>query len=606
MYKKKKTYELEVHFGLLVLVIIMLCLNFVSNYVIYNARNILNDECSSELSKTSLSISRYLQNNKILTLSDEAKQEFKFKYKLDNILLIPSEIKQLHAQNNSQKVVQLLNENDIKANPQILKNILTSDYYLLSHGENEEYHFMVPVTIRKQTQTLIVTKKFHELAYLDSASETLSLISIIALLAITVIYILLYRFILSPFKMLKENATSAGRNIPQKDYEVDSVVAEYQTIIKELKEKELELIELHKEATHRADTYEQFNDYLLDSMQAGIITINQSGELLTLNRAVEQLFGIDAVLFVGSNYKEIDFIPKSLQGKIELSLMDMKYIPYEEYKLPTVHKHVGITISPICNNDTNQIGASILINDITNIKDLQNELEKNRQMSALGEMSAGLAHQLRNSLGAMVGFNSLVKKRLKKLEIDTTMVDNIEAELKESENLIKRFLNFTKPFDFAPSNENIKLFMEKIVETLSVRKDFENITFELKNNLASPLNLFIDSLLLKQAITNILENCVKAYTHKTGKIEINLSVVEDTICQIIIKDFGCGIEQKNIDKIFTPFYSTDPSGTGLGLPLAQKIIALHEGNLSIESIVDQGTTFILSLPLHKFESFSNS
>ena len=357
MYKKKKTYELEVHFGLLVLVIIMLCLNFVSNYVIYNERSILQDEISSELSKSSLSISRFLQNNQILQLSDDTKQEFEFKYKLNDIVLIPSELKQLHEKQNYYQVAKIVSELQQEKNTEVIKNILNSDYYVLSRGENELYHFMVPVTIGRQTQTLIVSKKFHNLAYLDSAADTLSMISLIAILAMTVIYILLYRFILSPFRILKEKAKSAGRVIPQKDYEVDSVVNEYQIIIKELKEKEIELIELHNQATRRADSFEQFNEYLLGSMQAGIITIDQSGDVLTINSALENICQIDSIMYLHRNYGSLDFIPDQLKSKIKATLMDGKTIPYEEYKLEKVQRFVGITISPICNNETNQIGA---------------------------------------------------------------------------------------------------------------------------------------------------------------------------------------------------------------------------------------------------------
>ena len=227
-------------------------------------------------------------------------------------------------------------------------------------------------------------------------------------------------------------------------------------------------------------------------------------------------------------------------------------------------------------------------------------------MSALGEMAAGLAHQLRNSLGAMVGFNTLVKKRLQQQQVDVGMVENIEIELKESENLIKRFLHFTKPFDFSPDIQNLLNFTQKIVETISIRNDFADIHINIKNNLHQNIEVYIDSLLLKQALTNILENSKKSYMQTSGKIDIILNQFENESCTLSIKDYGCGIEKENISKIFTPFYSTDPSGTGLGLPLAQKIIALHQGNLQIESEVGQGTTFILSLPIIHQEAPINS
>ncbi len=605
MYKKKKKYELEVHFGLLVLVIIMLCLNIVSNYVIYNAKNIFKDDINSDLYKSSLILSRYIQNNQVTSISEADEKQFLYKYKLDDIVLLPSMPKEYSKEAKLRWLNSILFHVPQEDILKISGIILTSEFYTLTRGENDQYYFVVPVSMGRNNNILILSKKIRKLAYLDDASDTLVIISMITLFAIMLIYFLLYRFILSPFRKLKDKAKSAGRTIPSESYEVNSVVDEYQTIIKELKEKESELVELHKEASTRAESFEQFNEYLLGSMQAGIITIDKSGTILTINNAAEKICSLDSCIFVGADFNQLPFLFDSLKGKIYQTLTNKIFHSYEEYEFNNPYLRIGITISPICDSKTHQIGASILLNDISKIKELQSEIEKNRQMSALGEMSAGLAHQLRNSLGAIVGYNQLMKKRLTQNDIETTTIDSMALELRESEMLIKRFLNFTKPYDYSAEKEYIVPFIEDIIDTLSIRNDFAHIKLNFENKLHHNTRIDIDQLLLKQAMTNILENSKNAYNNENGVIDVKIYDENNNVV-ITIQDYGCGIDKDKIKKIFTPFYSTSPSGTGLGLPLAQKVIALHNGQLLVESTHGEGTIFKIIIPLENQTREENS
>ncbi len=596
MHKKKKTYELEIHFGLLFLVVIMFCLNIISNLVIYNARNSLKEDITGELYKSSLAIGKFIQNNRITSISEKDKNRLLYKYELDNITLVQSIPNDLSRSAKLNWLTQILQEVPQEQIPNISKIMLMSDYYTLTRANNNRYFIAAPIWSDDHKDILILFKNSPKLAYLDNASEKLLLISLISIFAIILTYILLYRFILSPFRKLREEAVLAGRSIPTGNDEVSSVIDEYKIIIKELKEKEAELLEMHQEATDRADSFEQFNDYLLGSIQAGIITVDKSGKVLTINNSAVNICSIDSTLYLGADYVQLPFLTNKLKDRIDETLMYNIYHTYEEYELINPTLRVGLTISPVCDSETHQIGASILINDISEIKKLQSELEKNRQMSALGEMSAGLAHQLRNSLGAIVGYNHLVKKRLSHSNLDTSIVDSMAIELKESESLIRRFLNFTRPFDYAPESENIVSFISDILDTLSVRNDFKQITINYENKLTENNQIIIDQLLLKQALTNIIENSKNAYDGKEGVIDILITENENNCYKIRIQDYACGIDIDNLEKIFTPFYSTNPSGTGLGLPLAQKIIVLHDGILEVDSTVGEGTTFSILLP----------
>lgn len=598
MANLQKKYETEVQVGLLVLIVIFLGLNLSSNYILFNAKNLKRDQISNNLYTTALAISRNYQKEIIPELNVEQVERLKRTYNLSGLILLPT--LPHDADENSKKdwFISIARKLPAKQIPEIAQKLLTSEYNSLTRGENNEYFFVYPVIAEKEKKLLILSKNLPELAYYDNASQTQLLISIVTILAGLLIYLLLYRHILAPFKKLKKEAENAGRTITTGNGEVASVVDDYQHIIKELKEKEAELIIANESIRQKADSLEKFNEYLLTSISAGVITIDTQGKIHSLNKSARKIFDVKESSLKQVDYKTVSFLPSQCLALIEQTLLDNKQHPYLEMEIELIGGkvlQVGMTVSPVYDNHTTQLGAAILVNDLSEIKELRQELEQNRQMVALGEMSAGLAHQLRNSLGAITGYNTLVKKRLEKKQISTEAIFEMETELKEAEALISRFLSYTKPFEFNPELENLGDIIENIIESVSIRPDCQNLL--IKTDIPTEINkeVLVDSLLLKQAFINIIENSKNAYPDGSGEILISIEISTSNIV-VKIKDFGCGIKKENIERIFTPFYSSSPSGTGLGLPLAQKIIALHEGTLSVSSSVDIGTTFTISLP----------
>jgi two-component system nitrogen regulation sensor histidine kinase NtrY len=225
----------------------------------------------------------------------------------------------------------------------------------------------------------------------------------------------------------------------------------------------------------------------------------------------------------------------------------------------------------------------------------QKEKELSRRMELLYEMSGGLAHQLRNSIAAIVGFGRMIQKKASGMGQDI-IEQNVEYLLKESgeaEELVARFLDFAKPLQLDESKFELSEFLGNMVASIS--KKYKNIDITVDSKSIESIFLHADELLLKQAVGNLIDNACLAYDGVRGEVKIRAEVF-GAICRINIIDDASGIPEEYQDKIFTPFFSGSPSGTGLGLPLAQKIIALHKGTLTFESIPDKGTTFSISLP----------
>jgi len=262
---------------------------------------------------------------------------------------------------------------------------------------------------------------------------------------------------------------------------------------------------------------------------------------------------------------------------------------------------LAVSVSPLLDSSGDNIGCVIILNDQTKFIRLQEELALNRRMASLGEMSAGLAHQLRNSTTAIVGFARLIEKKSENPLIREN-IDMLTNEASQAETLIARFLDYSRPLKVAVEPIDLAGLFDEIIASLGQK--FPNISIKSNLSHGNTVTLPGDPLLLKQALANIVDNACNSYL-TTGIVVINyVSTGKSHTIEVI--DNGSGIADKDRDNIFTPFFSGSPSGSGLGLPLALKIAAMHGGSIGFRNNPDGGTIFSFTLPVSGFESGQNS
>jgi len=260
---------------------------------------------------------------------------------------------------------------------------------------------------------------------------------------------------------------------------------------------------------------------------------------------------------------------------------------------------LGVTITDIRGQEQGLTGLLLMLADQSELSRLRKELESRQRLAALGEMAGGLAHQMRNSLGAICGYGTLLKKRLKHDDPSTEAAETLLDETRVANELIDRFLTFARPFDFSPHAIDLVALVAGCVESFKIRPDLHGVDF--RESYQADLEVEADPVLLKQAVANLLDNAVNAYGVSGGSVEVRLRTVSGRAL-LEIRDFGCGIPDDAVDKIFTPFYSSRPSGTGLGLPLVAKIVALHSGTIDLASRPGEGTCFSISIPQNAIAS----
>ena len=587
------------HLGLLVIIFALISLNFISNFITYNARVAEKKAITANLQSAAIAISRTL-SEKMPNPPANSIEECKRQYGLSGLTFLPSQPENSSAEARKKWFLDFAHRLNTEQVPDIGRKILGAEYYTMTRGENDEYFFVYPIHSRGGKYLLIFSVNSPELAYLDDSGNMLMTITVISTLLIMFTYYLLARYIFTPFRKLRRQAVESGRVVLEFDNEADAVVEDYRTVISELKDKEQKLLQLNELITRRANSLEQFNNYLLQSTNSGIVTFDRAGRILSINEFAADLLDIVAAEFIGDSCDKL-FLPDSEIGKSLRAVTENRQNqPYRETELAgknVKRKVVGFSISTVSDDHQQPIGASIVISDVNEIISLRQELEGKNRLAALGEMSGGLAHQLRNSMGSIIGYCNLLKKQITKDNLSEPYFDELFAEVKETESLVKRFLSFARPLEFLPEPTDLCQLLRETVAGYKTTDSSLHLEFICEReiiNAGEPIVVSADALLMKQALNNIIDNAVSACEGKEGQIKISIGSSE-TAVTISVCDNGRGIPEDEIDKVFTPFFSSKPSGTGLGLPLAAKIVDLHGGHISVESEVGIGATFRIHL-----------
>ncbi len=585
-------FESEVHIGLLLIIFVLLFVAFCSNLVIYRSRVRLTDEWSSRLESTSVLIGREVQEYFPGAVPDSALSAICQRHDLVNLFVVST-----GPENNSEAAKRKWLAAIAGTVPpariaDFAEKLFTAEIGELSKQSDGSYSLITSPASVSRYPCMIITAKIPELSYFDHASEWILILTALAVFFIGGLYFYLSRFIFAPFRKIRQKAEQAGRSIDLGNNDAEGVVLEYQRVIDDLHANQEELLRLNAEIKTRADSLEQFNEYILKSTESGMLTVDTSGRVLAINENAIRLLG-----FSDTNMacQLSTTLPKNhpLELSINKALREQQAAPYREEDWSG--KTVGISMSFVRNEQSQIVGLWLLLFDLSETTDLRKELESRHRLSALGEMAGGLAHQLRNSMGAISGYASLVKKSLQKAGEHSEQADSLIEETRQANELIKRFLSFARPLEFEPTDVVVPDLVSEIVAALAVRPDYAKTSIATQIECSSHCRAKIDPLLFKQALSNLIDNASIAYDNRVGHIVVTVSNPAGDIV-ISVRDRGRGIPADKLDKVFTPFYSSRPDGTGLGLPLAARIAQMHNGRLTLQSSSGNGTTANLTIP----------
>ena len=347
-----------------------------------------------------------------------------------------------------------------------------------------------------------------------------------------------------------------------------------------------EMIQKINQSTNKLKNLKEFNEDILRSTTTGIISVDQDGEVISINRAAKNILK-----------------KESEQEKIFMKLKNMtikslnkneRYNKIMEFSIEQVESLIIEVNTSLLTNEEGEInGALCSFNDITQRRKIEERIKEIDRLSSLGEIAAGLAHEIRNPLTGIKTSIEVLENRIND-KSSNQLCANVVSEINRMNTLISDILNFSNP-----KNPQLKLIDVKniIEETLMLMEEqFKNNNIQIKKKYGQEkLYAKIDPEQLKQILINLYMNAINAISKK-GKIEIFLRVINENKIKISIKDDGKGIKDEDISKIFDPFFSTSAKGTGLGLAVVKRLVLENKGKIDIKSVVGKGTNVEIILP----------
>lgn len=324
--------------------------------------------------------------------------------------------------------------------------------------------------------------------------------------------------------------------------------------------------------TEEVEHKKQLLNSILDSIDVGVVFFDRDGVIRIINNAASNLLNIKADDIIGGTS-----IHAEIKGEV--------IFPYNGKPF-----YALVSRSEVKDKEGNIIGHVLIFKDITRLKQLESENERNRRLTAMGELVMKIAHEIRNPLGSIELFASLLSSDLKGTEYGD-YANRISNSVKALVNTLDNMLRFTK--EIKPRLEYCCL-NDLIMETCDeFRELFANSNIQLSLTAYEKNWLCVDKGLMRQALINILLNSVHAMPDG-GIIEIRIQNTEEV--QVYIKDSGSGMDDETRQRMFEPFFSTKDRGTGLGMSITAGIIKAHKGTIDVISEVGKGTEFIIKLP----------
>ena len=384
--------------------------------------------------------------------------------------------------------------------------------------------------------------------------------------------------------------------VPRAANEPAFMTASMQAVIQKLREQEKELERLHKIERERAESTARFSEEVTRNMPAGLLVIGANGLVTSANPAAEQALGIKTLAF--RRYSEALGERSKLSALIEQCLNEGSIFRREqaEHTAPDgSHRELGVTISPIRRGQEKATGAICLLSDLTELASLQRKMQLRENLAALGELSAGIAHEFKNALATISGYAQMIHSD--PAAPDTS--ENAGKILDQTRNVthvVTEFLRYARPLDISAETVALVPLVDRAVS--EIRELFPEVEIHTEGDFDEVAG---DDGLLRQVLLNLVRNAAEASLASPDQPAVTVrgeisGTFPDFSQRIVVQDNGPGIAPEALPKLFLPFFTTKADGTGLGLAIVQKILLQHGGQIEAHNAPNGGAEFILSLP----------
>lgn len=487
----------------------------------------------------------------------------------NNLVIFSDDKVLLNTYNNDNGwIISLMNEKLNYNN----KSLSTGDY-IFTYQIYRDWDWIIGYRLNKDIF-------FYEVL---ESQKYIILVAIVSLIFSMQAAILIAYNISKPIRMLAElcdrivdqGSFQEKIDIKRKD-EIGILAKAFNNMLDRLQYNTKELIEVTK-----------FNEDILKNIPAGIITTDKYGNILSINQAADDFLSTER--YIDRDIREN--LQKQLYETLETNKKINNVLIFSDIQEGN-KIYLDVTTSLLKIDEGYRSGAICNFNDISERKKIENNMDTLDRLTSIGQLAAGIAHEIRNPLAGMKTGIQVLKNRLCKDEDKTNekLFNGILHEIDRINHLITSLLDFAKPR--IPKYEKTEL-----VDVLDRALELVNKT-ALENNIEISINInckntiaFVDKAQIEQIFLNIIKNAITAI-NREGALNIifnNYCEESGYFVEIEFQDTGCGIQPQNFNKIFNPFFTTRPQGAGLGLSVVYELVKSNQGEINIQSIVNEGT-----------------
>lgn len=395
-------------------------------------------------------------------------------------------------------------------------------------------------------------------------------ICIASSIAATALLLLYLARITRPIDAMLDHARELGErgDVEESEYLVDT----FRSSIATLKAQEAELRRLHEAEKTRADDLARVTATLTRSLTAGFLALDDAGLVVDANRAAQDILGVPADALARKPLHEAigasDFTEIIDTAFRERSVVARRQVEYRD-------AIIGLTAVPLRNEEDRFLGMLVLFTDLTPTHALEQRVRELQNLADLGEISAGIAHEFRNSLSTILGYLKLARRQQPNAEVEGRL-RAAEDEALQLADAVGALLQFAKPVKLERHRADLLHIVRDVVGRAEALAP--DVTFEVTG---TSVEIPADAALLSRAIENLVRNAVEAVRENGAQGIVRATVAADPLPSITIADNGKGFDEAEAPRFFLPFQSGKAAGFGLGLPIAKKIVLLHGGTIAL-------------------------
>ena len=336
-------------------------------------------------------------------------------------------------------------------------------------------------------------------------------------------------------------------------------------------------------------------DQILGNLQDGILLFTGDGRAVLVSEAARRFLPVEGGSILGLQVREI-FDRSTVLGRTLREAFDAGINLVQEEILTETGKRIQASLDFIHDDETHQgLGALITLHDLESAEEIESELELSRRMAAIGRLTSGVGHEVKNPINAIVVHLELLKSKLGNSSAPAVRhLEVIDAEIHRLDRVVQMLVDFTRPVELQLREQDLRSVIDDVLALAAAELSTHNITL-VSQMPANPLLANFDADLLKQAALNVIQNGAQSMP-EGGTLEVILG--EDRKFAVLrISDQGSGIADEIKGKIFDLYFTTKSGGSGIGLAMTYRILQLHHGSIEVQSKPGRGTEFLLRIPL---------